>query len=172
MKSILPKPSPSMQTSSPLPSKRMSASNDIYSKRLRLIATSSPEIHGPISNMNDSSGLDENNTNAGGHATKQSRPVTSCTFCRQHKIKCNASDNYPNPCTRCSKMGLKCEIDPQFKPKKGSQIQTLIGDVEDLKAKIEMLSRNEHLLTQALNQHNMNFMQHAPSTSSVSPFHQ
>ncbi|QFZ28524.1 putative transcriptional regulatory protein [Clavispora lusitaniae] len=172
MKSILPKPSPSMQTSSPLPSKRMSASNDIYSKRSRSIATSSPEIHGPISNMNDSSGLDENNTNAGGHATKQSRPVTSCTFCRQHKIKCNASDNYPNPCTRCSKMGLKCEIDPQFKPKKGSQIQTLIGDVEDLKAKIEMLSRNEHLLTQALNQHNMNFMQHAPSTSSVSPFHQ
>lgn len=62
-------------------------------------------------------------------------------------------------------MGLKCEIDPQFKPKKGSQIQMLIGDVEELKNKIEMLSKNEHLLTQALNQHNMNFnkqLGHAP----------
>lgn len=87
------------------------------------------------------------------------RPVTSCTFCRQHKIKCNASENYPNPCHRCDKMGLKCEIDPQFRPKKGSQIQSLKSDVDELKAKIEMLTKNESLLTQALNQHNMNFMQ-------------
>lgn len=98
-------------------------------------------------------------------AAKNSRPVTLCTFCRQHKIKCNALDNFPNPCTRCNKMGLKCEIDPQFKPKKGSQIQMLIGDVEELKLKIEMLSRNEHLLTQALNQHN-HFMLHGGGQSS------
>lgn len=88
------------------------------------------------------------------------RPVTSCTFCRQHKIKCNASENYPNPCQRCDKMGLKCEIDPQFRPKKGSQIQSLKSDVDELKAKIEMLTKNEHLLTQALAQQNMNF--HVP----------
>lgn len=56
-------------------------------------------------------------------------------------------------------MGLKCEIDPQFKPKKGSQIQMLIGDVEELKSKIEMLSKNEHLLIRALNQHNLNYVQ-------------
>ncbi|CCE84070.1 Piso0_004673 [Millerozyma farinosa CBS 7064] len=85
------------------------------------------------------------------------RPVTSCTFCRQHKIKCNASDNFPNPCQRCEKMGLKCEIDPQFRPKKGSQIQSLKSDVDELKAKIEMLTKNESLLTQALNQHNTNY---------------
>ena len=87
------------------------------------------------------------------------RPVTSCTFCRQHKIKCNASDNYPRPCQRCDRMGLKCEIDPQFRPKKGSQIQSLKLDVDELKAKIEMLTKNESLLTQALNQHNLNFYQ-------------
>lgn len=91
--------------------------------------------------------------------TKRVRPVTSCTFCRQHKIKCDASQNYSNVCLRCDKLGLKCEVDPEFKPKKGSQIQALIGDVEELKAKIEMLSRNENLLIQALNQHNLNFMQ-------------
>ncbi|ODV82186.1 uncharacterized protein CANTADRAFT_44324 [Suhomyces tanzawaensis NRRL Y-17324] len=87
------------------------------------------------------------------------RPVTSCTFCRQHKIKCDASENYPNPCQRCQRMGLKCEIDPQFRPKKGSQIQSLKSDVDEIKAKIEMLTRNESLLTQAINQHNLNFLQ-------------
>lgn len=127
--------------------KRKSVPQDYTSKRSR--STSSPPP----------SGLSKPSTMAL-QASKQSRPVTLCTFCRQHKIKCNASENYPNPCTRCSKMGLKCEIDPQFKPKKGSQIQMLIGDVEELKSKIEMLSKNEHLLTQALNQHN-HFMLHS-----------
>lgn len=86
------------------------------------------------------------------------RPVTSCTFCRQHKIKCNASENFPNPCTRCDRMSLKCEIDPQFRPKKGSQIQSLKNDVDELKAKIEMLTKNENLLTQALTQQNLSTM--------------
>ncbi|RCK59664.1 Transcriptional regulatory protein SEF1 [Candida viswanathii] len=94
------------------------------------------------------------------------RPVTSCTFCRQHKIKCNASENFPNPCERCKKMGLKCEIDPEFRPRKGSQIQSLKLDVDELKAKIEMLTKNESLLTQALNQHNLNF---SPSQQSPPP---
>jgi hypothetical protein len=83
------------------------------------------------------------------------RPVTSCTFCRQHKIKCNANENYPNPCIRCHRLNLKCEIDPEFRPKKGSQILSLKSDVDELKSKIELLSKNEHLLTQALSQHNL-----------------
>ena len=58
---------------------------------------------------------------SGDKGSKQTghRPVTSCTFCRQHKIKCNASDNYPNPCHRCDKMGLKCEIDPSVQAQEG-----------------------------------------------------
>lgn len=155
MKSILPKPS-AMQTPSPA-GKRKSVPQDYYPKRLKLTSSPSPTLSAA-----STSGTSMNKQMASqSQSSKQSRPVTSCTFCRQHKIKCNASENYPNPCTRCSKMGLKCEIDPQFKPKKGSQIQMLIGDVEELKAKIEMLSKNEHLLTRALNQHNMNFMQQA-----------
>ncbi|KAH3902603.1 Sef1p SCDLUD_000183 [Saccharomycodes ludwigii] len=78
------------------------------------------------------------------------RPVTSCTHCRQHKIKCNASDNFPSPCSRCQKMGLHCEIDPQFRPKKGSQLQCLRNDVDELKLKIEYLTRNEGLIAKAL----------------------
>lgn len=119
---------------------------------------------------NDNSNGNEDNHNTGsgksaragsgsGPTTKNTghRPVTSCTFCRQHKIKCNASENFPNPCSRCDRMALKCEIDPQFRPKKGSQIQSLKSDVDELKAKIEMLTKNETLLTQALTQQNLNF---------------
>lgn len=80
------------------------------------------------------------------------RPVTSCTHCRQHKIKCNASDNFPNPCSRCERMGLHCEIDPQFRPKKGSQLQNLRRDVDELKLKIEYLTRNESLIARAFQQ--------------------
>ncbi|SCV99744.1 LAFE_0B01552g1_1 [Lachancea fermentati] len=80
------------------------------------------------------------------------RPVTSCTHCRQHKIKCNASDNFPAPCSRCERMGLHCEIDPQFRPKKGSQLQSLRNDVDELKLKIEYLTHNESLIARALQQ--------------------
>lgn len=152
MKSILPKPSGSL-LSPASGAKRKSVPTEYYGKRPRLRASPSP----PMS-MHDSPSDGEGKMESMSSSSKQARPVTSCTFCRQHKIKCNALQNFPSPCTRCSKLGLKCEIDPQFKPKKGLQIQMLIGDVEELKAKIEMLSRNEHLLTQALNQHNLNFM--------------
>ncbi|CDK25916.1 unnamed protein product [Kuraishia capsulata CBS 1993] len=78
------------------------------------------------------------------------RTVTSCTHCRQHKIKCNASEKYPDPCSRCERMELGCEIDPLFRPKKGSQIQSLKNDVDELRSKIEFLTRNESLISQAL----------------------
>ncbi|KAM9919296.1 hypothetical protein OXX59_008058 [Metschnikowia pulcherrima] len=161
MKSILPKPSGPM-SAAPTPmvgNKRKPESSESYAKRPKQ-STHTPSYS---QSMIDSAQLSPDEADFkdhdSSHSSKQARPVTSCTFCRQHKIKCNASQNYPSPCTRCSKLGLKCEIDPQFKPKKGSQIQMLIGDVEELKSKIEMLSKNEHLLTQALNQHNKNFMQ-------------
>lgn len=78
------------------------------------------------------------------------RPVTSCTHCRQHKIKCNASEMFPNACSRCEKMGLHCEVDPDFRPKKGSQLQSLKNDIDELKLKLEYLTRNEGLIATAL----------------------
>ncbi|KAI5950764.1 SEF1 [Candida jiufengensis] len=170
---ILPKPiAPATQVSSPLiqvsPSLSTSSPTTTIANRKR--AKSTTGANNVISNTelkrqrktNTASPIDLNQPSSITTTPKPSkqtghRPVTSCTFCRQHKIKCNASDNYPNPCQRCDRMGLKCEIDPQFRPKKGSQIQSLKSDVDELKAKIEMLTKNESLLTQALNQHNLNF---------------
>ncbi|KAI5966748.1 SEF1 [Candida pseudojiufengensis] len=174
---ILPKPiAPTSQVSSPLvqvsPSLSTSSPGPSLTNRKR--AKSTTNTNSTSNNdlrkqrkTNTASPLDLNQPSSVSSTPKPSkqtghRPVTSCTFCRQHKIKCNASDNYPNPCQRCDRMGLKCEIDPQFRPKKGSQIQSLKSDVDELKAKIEMLTKNESLLTQALNQHNLNFY---PTTS-------
>lgn len=107
--------------------------------------------------LNDSGGLSTPGANGKGKAGANAghRPVTSCTHCRQHKIKCNASEKFPAPCSRCQRMGLHCEIDPQFRPKKGSQLQSLRNDVDELKVKIEYLTRNESLIAKALRQSNM-----------------
>lgn len=95
---------------------------------------------------------EDNKKSAAGH-----RPVTSCTHCRQHKIKCNASEKFPDACSRCLRMNLKCEIDPQFRPKKGSQIQSLRNDVDELKTKIELLTKNDSIISKALKSSNLNF---------------
>lgn len=84
------------------------------------------------------------------------RPVTSCTHCRQHKVKCDANKKYPEPCTRCKKFDLFCEIDPKFTPKKGSQLQTMRKDIDDLKMKVKHLLANESLLIDLLKQSNSN----------------
>ncbi|CCE63183.1 hypothetical protein TPHA_0E00880 [Tetrapisispora phaffii CBS 4417] len=94
-------------------------------------------------NTNKSSAVDFPST---GH-----RPVTSCSHCRQHKIKCNATFKYPDPCDRCLRVGLDCEIDPQFRPKKGSQLQNLRNDVNELMSKIDSLIKNDQLILSSLN---------------------
>ena len=162
VKSILPKPSPSM---SQTPSPSVSTSNK--RKSLNNIEYSNSNTNNTTMNVNQNNKRPRNKSTShqnrsvnkdhdDGSKNNGHRPVTSCTFCRQHKIKCNASENFPNPCERCERMDLKCEIDPQFRPKKGSQIQSLKSDVDELKAKIELLTKNETLLTQALTQRNLN----------------
>lgn len=72
-------------------------------------------------------------------AAYRARPVRSCTHCRQQKIKCNALDTFPAPCTRCAKMDRKCIIDPSFRPQKGGQVQLLRADISSLKQQLAAL---------------------------------
>ncbi|KAG5420924.1 SEF1 [Candida metapsilosis] len=186
---ILPKPAPithSPQTPSPLVSVSPRYANTPIlpapkrSKSATAATTSTssakagPELKRQRKSSTSVSPRERNNSKSVESTPKESsaqkqskqtghRPVTSCTFCRQHKIKCNASEKHPEPCERCERMGLKCEIDPEFRPKKGSQIQSLKSDVDELKAKIDLLTKNESLLTQALSQHNMGFITQASS---------
>lgn len=81
-------------------------------------------------------------SNAGdASAVYRARPVRSCTHCRQQKIRCNALETFPAPCTRCAKMGRKCVVDPFFKPQKGGQVQSLRDDISSLKQQLAMLQR-------------------------------
>lgn len=73
------------------------------------------------------------------------RPVKSCTHCRQQKIRCNAAETYPAPCTRCSKMDRKCVVDPFFKPQKGGQVQSLREDISSLKMQLQALQRKNEM---------------------------
>ena len=150
VKSILPKPplkleSPSMQNKRR--TDQGTPSGD-YNKRQKSVTGSDRHF------LIDSDGHHESPEGSRPSATGH-RPVTSCTFCRQHKIKCNASERFPGACLRCEKMNLKCEIDPQFRPKKGLQIQTLKLDVNDLKAKREVLEQKKKLLVEALSQNGL-----------------
>lgn len=173
VKSILPKPTSGSRTSSPvstLVNKRRTPLVDLPNKRQTGQSPPPASRSALATAYEDLKTEDGLNYASVSNSLKKVRPVTSCTFCRQHKIKCDATQNYNNICLRCIKLGLKCEVDPDFKPKKGSQIQVLIGDIEDLKSKIEVLTRNEHLLTQALTQHNTNFIQQ--QTMSNNPLQQ
>ncbi|SCU95157.1 LAME_0F10968g1_1 [Lachancea meyersii CBS 8951] len=127
----------------PLVSATVKASADV---------TVSPDSKGTQVVVSNAEKSDSGDTKAAAAGPTGHRPVTSCTHCRQHKIKCNASEKFPNPCSRCERMGLKCEIDPKFRPKKGSQLQSLRNDVEELKLKVECLAHNERLIARALGQ--------------------
>ncbi|KAG7695042.1 hypothetical protein KL930_001365 [Ogataea haglerorum] len=112
---------------------------------------------------------EENSPSCSGHAAGH-RPVTSCTHCRQHKIKCNASERFPVPCSRCERMDLKCEIDPQFRPKKGSQLQSLRNDVDELRKKIEFLTKNESLISNVLQSSNPDLLQQLKEKKPIQNF--
>lgn len=169
--------SPQAQNASPPtsgPKKRASTSTDTKSRKKQNSKSDDDKLN-TLANLASSSNQQQQQATNKQQQQPQPqpaghRPVTSCTHCRQHKIKCNASERFPAPCQRCEKMGLTCEIDPQFRPKKGSQIQSLRNDVDELKLKIEYLQRNESLIAQALaNQQTNTFMrnnEHAPSISS------
>lgn len=74
----------------------------------------------------------------------KTRPVKSCTHCRQQKIKCDAVERYPNPCSRCSRMKRTCKIDPLFRPQKVSQVQSLRDDLVNLQKQLEELKERDN----------------------------
>lgn len=119
-----------------------------YSKKViapRKLKPSNPAASKPSHNTKPNRAKGSNDSvspPAGGAAgVYRARPVKSCTHCRQQKIRCDALDTYPNPCTRCAKMDRKCLIDPFFKPQKGGQVQSLRDDISSLKQQLAMLQR-------------------------------
>ncbi|ANB15009.1 Sef1p [Sugiyamaella lignohabitans] len=97
-------------------------------------------------------GLSQNADNK--RHSHRSRPIRACTHCRQQKIKCNASETFPVPCSRCQRMGRKCIVDPLFRPHKGGQVQSLREDLSSLRKQVESLQKRESMLVSVIAQTN------------------
>ncbi|CAK7237285.1 hypothetical protein SEUCBS140593_009907 [Sporothrix eucalyptigena] len=63
----------------------------------------------------------------------------ACTTCRQVKLRCDAAQRYPSPCSRCEKRRRTCVFDAEFKrrPVRGA-LEKLLEEKEQLQ---QMLSQ-------------------------------
>lgn len=62
----------------------------------------------------------------------------ACIECRQQKVRCDAHELYPDPCTRCVKKKLKCLVQPDFKRTyKRRRLVEVEQEIERLKHSIE-----------------------------------
>ncbi|KAF7973110.1 hypothetical protein HWV62_16224 [Athelia sp. TMB] len=77
-----------------------------------------------------------------GEKRQRSRQV--CTECRQKKIKCDAQDTFPAPCTRCANTqpAPLCRVDPNFKRSRKRPVKV---------NQSEPASRSSHLQTTIVN---------------------
>lgn len=63
----------------------------------------------------------------------------ACTECRQQKAKCDAHEKAPNSCTRCTKRGIPCRLDSEFKRTfKRAKIDELVKEYEIIKSKLQI----------------------------------
>ncbi|KAL2823385.1 hypothetical protein BDW59DRAFT_148809 [Aspergillus cavernicola] len=46
---------------------------------------------------------------------RRSRNGMACMHCRQMKLKCDANEKFPAPCSRCERSRKRCAIDPSFR---------------------------------------------------------
>lgn len=93
---------------------------------------------------------------ATGLKTKRSKKM-ACVECRQQKSRCDAFEKQPDPCTRCAKKGLHCDVKSDYKRTyKRARIAQIEKEFEELK-KTLTTSQAAELLTKF------------PSLSSASP---
>ncbi|KAK6457955.1 uncharacterized protein RJT20DRAFT_125838 [Scheffersomyces xylosifermentans] len=68
------------------------------------------------SNGNFSHTASQSNNGSPPPTLKSGKPKRmACVECRQQKSKCDAHERLPDPCTRCTKKGLKCDLKSDYK---------------------------------------------------------
>lgn len=77
--------------------------------------------------------------------------LKSCIRCRKHKIKCDAFDKNPNPCSSCLKKKIQCKIDYVLPPQRSDNLKDLINQVSYLKFQINKLNTHYSTLSKNLN---------------------
>ncbi|KAL7954551.1 hypothetical protein V8C34DRAFT_317191 [Trichoderma compactum] len=68
------------------------------------------------------------------------RTSIACTTCRQVKLRCDAQQRFPAPCSRCEKQVKTCVFDPRFKRQvvRGT-LQKVIEEKEELEKLVDSL---------------------------------
>lgn len=116
----------------------MEANNSL--DRLAHIANMSRELHdiavkeekSPEVTERETMAMDGNEPVAVDNTAKIRR--LACTECRQQKSRCDATEHYPNPCSRCQKKGIPCQLIPEFKrTQKRARIELIEKEFEKLK---------------------------------------
>ncbi|KAF2654247.1 hypothetical protein K491DRAFT_484823 [Lophiostoma macrostomum CBS 122681] len=59
--------------------------------------------------------LTEDSMTAGSIGRSITRPVKTCTECKQVKLRCDSKVKFPAPCSRCQARRLHCIVDSQFR---------------------------------------------------------
>ncbi|CCH44994.1 putative transcription factor [Wickerhamomyces ciferrii] len=103
-------------------------------------------------------------------STKPSRAKKmACVECRQQKSKCDAQEKYPNPCTRCSKKGISCSLQSDYKRTyKRAKFQQIEEELEELKKNLSeagadnLLRQLKQGTFQAHELNNQNYQQQIP----------
>ncbi|EGW32143.1 uncharacterized protein SPAPADRAFT_152650 [Spathaspora passalidarum NRRL Y-27907] len=93
-------------------------SQQIKSERQQHQPSPTPSNHnsshnGPVPPLTSSLSPPLANSPASQKAGKPKR--MACVECRQQKSRCDASERHPEPCTRCFKKGLKCDLKSDYK---------------------------------------------------------
>ncbi|KAI5957764.1 SEF2 [Candida theae] len=86
--------------------------------------------------------------------SKSERILKTCSRCRQHKIKCDAFETNPNPCTRCLKNNVNCKLEILHKPNGRVRtldiVERLSCEVSDLKVLMTDLIQRRNDLVELL----------------------
>lgn len=94
----------------------------------------------------------------------------ACTTCRQVKLRCDAAQRYPSPCSRCEKRRKTCVFDSEFKrrPVRGA-LERLLEEKEQLKQIVDSLGAGHPTSTTDVHLTPSHSHSHSHSLSEVSP---
>lgn len=82
--------------------------------------------------------------NNGGEDVPSNKRI-ACIECRQQKVRCDAHEHYPNPCSRCRKKSFECLLQPDFKrTSKRRRLAQMEQEMEHLRRSVHSGKNNNH----------------------------
>ncbi|OAG38588.1 hypothetical protein AYO21_07248 [Fonsecaea monophora] len=66
----------------------------------------------------------------------------ACTECRQQKIRCDRLDTFPEPCSRCRRVGVQCVYSKEFRRQRRPTKTELQNQLDTLRKQLYLSSSN------------------------------